>query len=350
MNLSNLFKILNVHYNFYSNEIKKYNNNEIIKTYILSILLFLEKLKLSLNNNVIFSIFNNNNEKIVIPFLLDKPKEYIFNQGFYINLDESVDRKKNIENMDFKIKMDRFQAVKHENGNIGCTMSHIKLLKSLLNDEGSNENTYFLIVEDDIEILNNNKYNNLLININNVLTYHSPDIIVLSGTDKIVDLTSYYGFGFYKLLKSHTTSSYIINYKFIPELIKKFELGLKGLLTINNEDISLVRDTKLNLYCCDQIWNNNIIEENWILYNDMNIIRPNLSFTTTINPETVHNKEETNKLLLESFSSCLCVNKQFYNIRKDLLYHKQYSILKDIIKFIENSNKGNLKCFYNNNI
>lgn len=68
MNLSNLFKILNVDYNFYSNEIKKYNNNEIIKTYILSILLFLEKLKLSLNNNVIFSIFNNNNEKIVIPF------------------------------------------------------------------------------------------------------------------------------------------------------------------------------------------------------------------------------------------------------------------------------------------
>ena len=29
MNLSHLFKILNVDYNFYSNKIKKYNNNKI---------------------------------------------------------------------------------------------------------------------------------------------------------------------------------------------------------------------------------------------------------------------------------------------------------------------------------
>lgn len=353
MDISPIINKLNEDYKFYSNKInnKNFSYNEKIKTYLLSIILFIEKLKSGLNNNGIFSIFNNDNNTRSIPFLLDKPKEYIFNQGYYINLEHSLDRKKHIENINFKINMDRFEAVKHENGNIGCTMSHIKLLKSLLNSEVNNENTYFLIVEDDIEILNINKYNNLLINLKNIFTYHSPDIIVLSGTDKIVDITSYYGFGFYKLLKSHTTSSYIVNYKFIPKLIKKFELGLKGLLTINNEDIDIIRHTQSNLYCCDQIWNNNIINENWMLYYDMDIIRPNLNFQTTIG--VIDNKEDEQKhknMLLESFSNCLCVNKQFYNLRKDIIYHLHYDLLKSVIKFIENMSKGKIKCLYKNKI
>ena len=117
-----------------------------------------------------------------------------------------------------------------------------------------------MIVEDDIEIVNVKKYNNLLINLKNIFTYHSPDMIVLSGTDKIVDISSYNGFGFYKLLKSHTTSSYIVNHTFIPELIKKFELGLDKLLKINNEDNEdnennenneKISNQQLNLYACE---------------------------------------------------------------------------------------------------
>ena len=246
--------------------------------------------------------------------------------------------------------MDRFEAIKHNNGNIGCSMSHIKLLKSLLKQETTNENTYFLIIEDDIEIVNVKKYNNLLINLKNIFTYHSPDMIVLSGTDKIVDVTSYNGFGFYKLLKSHTTSSYIVNHTFIPELIEKFELGLENLLNINNEDKQIIYDQQTNLYACDQIWNNNIITENWMLYYDMDIIRPNLSFTSTIYPELIHNETETEKYLSESFSTCICVSKSFYPIRKSLFYHEQYGILIEIIKIIEYLSEGKIKCLYKNKI
>tara|TARA_R110002012_G_scaffold290260_1_gene483831 strand:+ start:132 stop:1193 length:1062 start_codon:yes stop_codon:yes gene_type:complete len=351
MDLSMVINYLNTNNIFYLEKFndKNFSNSE-IKKYLLSILSFIETLKYGINSNQIYSIFNNPDNIISIPFLLDEPKEYTFNQGYYINLEQSVDRKTNIENINFKIKMERFEAIKHNNGNIGCSMSHIKLLKSLLEQETINENTYFLIVEDDIQIVNVENYDNLLINLHNVFTYYSPDIIVLSGTDKIVDITSYYGFGFYKLLKSHTTSSYIVNYKFIPELIKKFTLGLEALLKINNEDKQIIRDQQTNLYACDQIWNNNIITENWMLYYDMDIIRPNLSFTSTIYPELIHNDTETEKNLLESFSTCICVNKNFYPIRKSLFYHEQFNLLVNVIKNIEYLSKGKIKCLYKNKI
>ena len=352
MDLSMAINYLNTNNTFYLKKLNDKNFSHIqINQYLVSILSFIEMLKTGLENKYIFSIFNNPNNIISIPYLLDKPKKYTFNQGYYINLKNSIDRKKNIENMNFKIKMERFEAIKHTNGNIGCSMSHIELLKSLLEQETTNENTYFLIVEDDIQIVNVENYDELLINLQNVFTYHSPDIIVLSGTDKIVDITSYYGFGFYKLLKSHTTSSYIVNYKFIPELIKKFELGLKGLLNINNEDKQIIRDQQTNLYACDQIWNNNIINENWMLYYDMDIIRPNLNFETTIGTfEDKKVEADRNKNLLESFTICFCVSKKFYPLRKSLFYHKQYNLITEIIKNIEYVSEGKIKCLYKNKI
>ena len=351
MNLSMVINNLNSHYNFHWEKLnnKNFSHSE-IKKYLLSVLSFIEILKSGINSNQIYSIFNSQ-DIIITPFLLDESRKYTFNKGYYINLEHSVDRKKNIENMNFKINMERFEAIKHDNGNIGCSMSHIKLLKSLIKQEITNENTYFLIVEDDIQIVNVENYDDLLINLQNVFTYHSPDIIVLSGTAKIVDITSYYGFGFYKLLKSHTTSSYIVNHKFIPELIKKFELGLKELLKINNDDIQIIRDQQQNLYACDQIWNNNIITENWMLYYDMDIIHPNLNFGTTIG--TIEDKKveaNINRELLKSFTSCFCVNKNFYPLRKQLLYHKQYGILIEVIKIIENLSEGKIKCLYKNKI
>jgi len=348
MSLSNLHKFMYSQFCFYKSKLieeektEEKNRRPIIINYLNSVSSFINLLKLKIMNNEINNIVNSKDNKVSINSLLNKPQQYTFNKGYYINLEDSQDRRKIIEDIDFKIDMERFNAIKQDNGNIGCSMSHIELLNMILKQEVTNENTYFMILEDDVHLLNSDKYSDFITNLNNMLSYHSPDMIVLCGTDKIVDISSYYGFGFYKLLKSHTTSGYIVNYKFIPELLKKFEMGLKNLLNIRTR-FDIERDLIHNVNCCDQIWNNNIINENWMFYYDMNIIRPNLSFNTTINPELVYTLEENNKKILDSFNSCLCFNKHFYPIRKEILYHQQWDILKQIFYILENENQIKIK-------
>ena len=55
----------------------------------------------------------------------------MLNNVFYINLDHREDRKKNIENELNELMWDyqRFNAIKLKDGRIGCSMSHLTLLK-----------------------------------------------------------------------------------------------------------------------------------------------------------------------------------------------------------------------------
>lgn len=50
-------------------------------------------------------------------------------RGFYINLDRRTDRRAEIEKELEGLAMERFPAVSHPNGAIGCTMSHLACLK-----------------------------------------------------------------------------------------------------------------------------------------------------------------------------------------------------------------------------
>lgn len=54
--------------------------------------------------------------------------------AFYINLDHRTDRKEHVEKElnTIGIKAERFNAIKMENGAIGCSMSHLKLLQDAL--------------------------------------------------------------------------------------------------------------------------------------------------------------------------------------------------------------------------
>ncbi len=52
--------------------------------------------------------------------------------AFYINLDHRTDRKEHVEkelNI-IGIHATRFEAIKMENGAIGCSMSHLKILQT----------------------------------------------------------------------------------------------------------------------------------------------------------------------------------------------------------------------------
>ena len=60
-------------------------------------------------------------------------------EGYYINLESRKDRRKHIENFKkqypFFKNIQRFNAIKHSNGAIGCTQSHLECLKKLKDTE-----------------------------------------------------------------------------------------------------------------------------------------------------------------------------------------------------------------------
>ena len=71
---------------------------------------------------------------------------------YYINLDQEVDRRKKMEELLIKHNFknyERIDAILKENRR-GCTLSHIKSLKTALKDS----NYPFLILEDDVSIFN----------------------------------------------------------------------------------------------------------------------------------------------------------------------------------------------------
>jgi GR25 family glycosyltransferase involved in LPS biosynthesis len=329
---------------FYTNK-KPTITEPIRKKYIMTLIIFLEILIRNIESGDIDKIFIDGfkNDTVIKS---TRQYEYDFKDGFFINLKESDDRRKNIENMDFLIKMNRFEAIRHKEGDIGCSLSHLQLLKNILDIPVDNENTYFLIIEDDISIKDTKKYEDFLNNLNKMISQHLPDMIILSGTNKIINGEEYYGNGFYRLLKSNTTSSYIINHKFIPTLIKKFEKGIKELYGIIDETDTTKKGLLKNLYSCDQIWNEHILKEKWLIYNDPTIFIPNLKLQSTISIFENNKKEiERNKELIENFNSFYLFNTNFNLFIPYLKYHKIWEYFTKVITEMEKNMKS-IKSFY----
>ena len=71
---------------------------------------------------------------------------------FYINLDVRIDRRTRFEEemKHLGLQANRFSAIKHKSGAIGCSMSHITLLKYARD----NNLDHIVIMEDDITFLN----------------------------------------------------------------------------------------------------------------------------------------------------------------------------------------------------
>ena len=67
----------------------------------------------------------------------------------YINLDHRTDRNEHMKRMTktFRDKVSRFSAIRNERGIIGCSMSHIEVLKIAIRENYEN----ILILEDDAE-------------------------------------------------------------------------------------------------------------------------------------------------------------------------------------------------------
>lgn len=181
--------------------------------------------------------------------------------GYYINLKYRDDRKKhmikNVLNKDFFKKISRFDAIKHNNGSLGCSLSHINVLAQLR----ESSERYFLILEDDFEIANENIMNNF---------ERDLDDFLLSEVDwDIINLTSYRTkvkrdtkpiHNFLKTEWTQTTSGYIINRYSLDKLIN---LWIQSV-----EAFQKSKDMKKTIedYSIDQKWNE---LENIYVYNSI---------------------------------------------------------------------------------
>ena len=164
-------------------------------------------------------------------------------EGFYINLENRTDRRQYFEE---KIKsypifsnIQRMDAIYNETIGLGCTLSHIRCLKQILQSrQGIPEielPTYYAIMEDDFSILNVIHFNDFLQDFEIIKQDQRWDVILMTprGT-KIVEkepnsMTSH---NFSRIIDSQTATGYIFKPHMIDILLENFigshEKILKG--------------------------------------------------------------------------------------------------------------------------
>ena len=182
------------------------------------------------------------NYKYIIASLFDNSILKIVDKIYYINLDSRKDRNKKILNQIRKIdpyleKTERFEAIYNQKGWIGCAESHLEILKKYIENDYQN----VMVLEDDFSFRNFDFKEK----IKNLFTYDNDfDILLLSCN--IIDSVNTEKEDIIKVLKSLTTSGYIINKKIYSKLLEVWTEGLEKL----KQDPDLNR----NSYSCDVSW------------------------------------------------------------------------------------------------
>ena len=145
---------------------------------------------------------------------------------YYINLKHRKDRKDNLLKQLKMInypndKIVRIDAIKKENGAIGCGLSHIKALKTALKNHKIND--YIAILEDDFEWKKSNAYDVIINAINSDTDWN---VILLACNGSVNEYNKH----LLKINNCQTASGYIIKIKYIPELLKIWEKDMNSLL------------------------------------------------------------------------------------------------------------------------
>ena len=179
---------------------------------------------------------------------------------FYINLDHRTDRKEHVETQLKSIgfnNFERFNAIRMENGAVGCSMSHIKLLQQALKS-GLN---HVLIVEDDIEFLDPDLFKTQLDLFLKDLTKRW-DVVLFAGNNmppyETIDATCV------KVTRCQTTTGYLVNGHYIEKLMNNVKMGLTNLL----------RDPKNHTqYAIDKYWFALQAVDNWFLITPLTVVQ-----------------------------------------------------------------------------
>jgi len=166
----------------------------------------------------------------------------------YINLEKRLDRKNQIESEFEKIyvKAERFNAIEHERGNLGCTLSHIECLKM-----GVNENLdHIMIAEDDLVFTMNREELDQIVN--KIFELPQWDVVLLSS---VINSSQFVSKGISKAIDVQTATLYLVNKHYIPVLIENFELSVQNLLNGGANHI----------YSLDVFWKQLQKKDNWFV-------------------------------------------------------------------------------------
>jgi len=172
--------------------------------------------------------------------------------AFYINLDKREDRRKQIEEecRRMEINIERFPAIERSGGILGCSLSHLAVLKKARDLNLSN----VLIFEDDFEFIVNKETftTQLKTFFQSKIDY---DVLFLSyhirgGTEPINETVS-------RSADIQSASGYIVHQKFYDKLIENLEEGYKLLEGTN----------QYSLYANDQYWKSLQKTHNFLYFN-----------------------------------------------------------------------------------
>lgn len=169
----------------------------------------------------------------------------------YINLAERTDRRESIEFQMKKAgipqnKIVRFDAIKNENGALGCTLSHIGVMTMAKKNNWQN----VLVLEDDMVFNDDDESLDRINYFLSSLTCSSWDAGLLSGS--YFRLTQVHGC-FYRLYFSYLTNSYIVNQHYYQRL--------KDVFLQSAEELS--SGVPMHKCCLDLHWNALMKEDNW---------------------------------------------------------------------------------------
>ncbi len=179
---------------------------------------------------------------------------------FYINLEHRVDRKQHVEAELTKIGLQgyaRFNAIKMENGALGCSMSHLKCLQ-MAKENGW---PHVLIVEDDILFLDKDVF---IKQINNFFKNHVDDwdTLLISGNNippyKRLDDTCV------KVTTCQTTTGYLVKSHYYDKLIQNIKMGIVYLTRRPQQD---------HLYAIDKFWFTLQRADNWLLLTPLTVVQ-----------------------------------------------------------------------------
>jgi len=189
----------------------------------------------------------------------------------YINLARRTDRKEKMDEFikPFGDKVIRFEAIEKIPGWLGCSLSHIEVLKLAIKNQWKN----VLILEDDCE------WNHTTYGYDSLtkLIKNPYDVILLGGSWSQVDIDTS------KLKYSQGTSSYLVNSNYYKTLLDNFEEGA-----------AMFQSDGHYKYTIDRYWNTLIKSDNWFL------IVPNLIYQR---PDFSDNVQE-----FMNYTDCFMIN------------------------------------------
>ena len=176
---------------------------------------------------------------------------------YYINLNYRIDRKdrflKEMKKINFpENKIKRFDAIKNNRGEIGCSRSHIEILKEFINSNNNN----CIIFEDDFIFNVNPEIVKLTFKklFDNNVDY---DIIMLSGNIYNYNNTKYNFLN--KVNDGQTASGYLLSKKFAQKLLDNYIEGEK-LLSSHDRNYYYI-------YAIDQYWKKLQPNNKWYIFN-----------------------------------------------------------------------------------